>query len=172
MTGTARFLVRHRWLLAAAVTVAAVFAGWRAARLEFDFSFRPFFLENDQDRLSIALAERFPDAGASHLVAIIETDDVFRPELLGAIERMSDAIARIRGKAESPEKGPAAGWQATPAFERVYSLSRTIVAEPGGAELPMPRTVQHHLSAYRELPPDARAGRLAALRGYMLGDGL
>ncbi len=171
MTETARFLVRHRWLLAAAVAVAAFLAGSRAARLEFDFSFRPFFLESEQDQLSIALAERFPDAGASHVVAIIHADDVFRPELLQAIERMSGDIAGIPAGAETAELEGSGAGQAR-AFKRVYSLSRTIVAEADGEELPLPRTVEHHLSVYRELPVATRTAKVAALRAHILGDDL
>jgi predicted RND superfamily exporter protein len=105
MTRAAHFLIR-RWPLLVAVLVAlTALAASRALRLELDFSFRHFFLDQAEDDLAAEMRARFGDNAGSYLVAVLQGGDVFRPEPLAAITKMSDALARI------------------PHVQEVYSLS-------------------------------------------------
>ncbi len=89
-------ILRHRAVWVGVVLAVTALAGWRAFQLEFDFSFRTFFLEGrKQDGFSDALARRFGNTGGSSLVAVLHGDDVFRRDVLATIQEMSDAVEAI-----------------------------------------------------------------------------
>jgi predicted RND superfamily exporter protein len=91
----ARLLIRQWPALVFLVVVATAGAGVCVARLEFDLAFRHFFLRTAEDPVADAFRSRFGDDAGSYLVAILQTDDVLREDVLAAIVEMSDAVASI-----------------------------------------------------------------------------
>lgn len=105
MTRAARYLIRRWPFLVAGLAVLTGTAALRAARVDLDFSFRHFFLDQAEDDLAAEMRKRFGDNAGSYLVAVLQGGHVFQYEPLAAITAMSDAIARI------------------PHVDEVYSLS-------------------------------------------------
>jgi predicted RND superfamily exporter protein len=92
----AHMLVRQRWPLMAGLAALTLLAGWRATRLEFDFSFRSFFLERaTKEEFAATVVRQFGNAAGSYLVAVLQGDDVFRADVIGRLEDMNDDIERI-----------------------------------------------------------------------------
>lgn len=91
----ARLLIRRWPLLMVVLAIGMTAAGARLARLEFDFAFRHFFLGAAEDQLADALRARFGDDAGSYLVAILQTDDALRGDVIAAIEEMSAAVASM-----------------------------------------------------------------------------
>ncbi len=96
MTRTVGFVMRYRRRLLALVLALAAGAAWRATRLEFDLSFRHFAVADAaEDELAREVDGALGDHNGSYLVAVLRGDDVFRPEVLTAIQAMSSALEKI-----------------------------------------------------------------------------
>lgn len=113
-------LVRWRVVTITLLLLLTIGAATRAVRLQFDFSFRNFLLEDTKtDEFADTLAKHFGNLGGNYLVALLQGGDVFRSEVLSAISDMADAAEQI------------------PHVERVFSLATApyLHAEAGDLSL-------------------------------------
>lgn len=108
-------------LLLATLTALAV---TRVVRLEFDFAFRHFFLDEAEDELASEMRGRFGEQAGSHLVAVLVGPDVFSPQVLDAIIAISDDVAAI------------------PHVEQVFSLATVPFIRGNGRELSLTPVAQ------------------------------
>jgi len=125
-----RSLLKHRLSvsLALVVTLAAALVSARSIRLQFQFrDFYDFPGNAASERLKRSI-ETFGDS-AGYLVAVVQADDVFRPEVLAYLRRVTNEL--------TPK----------PAFSRVISLSNAqairgkgddVLTGPLLTELPLP----------------------------------
>ena len=118
MTRFIRLILNHRALVLAllVLTIASSLISARSIRVRFQF--RDFY-DNSQTpigKLFKADSEQFGDP-AGYVVALIETEDVFRPEVFDYLDRLTSAL--------EPEK----------AFIRVQSLSNARAVRGQGDEL-------------------------------------
>ncbi len=95
MRALARLLIRRRVSFGMLLAVLTLLAAWRALHLEFDLSFRTFFLDAREDDLAARMADEFGDTAGSSLVAVLQGTDVLRPDVLAAIDAMSRRVAGI-----------------------------------------------------------------------------
>jgi len=85
-----RLMVRRRWIVLAVLAAISGVAGWLCAGLGFDSSIEIWFLDDDPDLLTYnEFLERFE--ADEVLVVGVFADDVFAPEVLGSIARISKA---------------------------------------------------------------------------------
>jgi predicted RND superfamily exporter protein len=117
-------VLRARFAVLVAITVAVVVAGRSALSLGFDLSFRTFFAEGQrQNAFATSLEQTFGNTGGSSLVAVLQGPDVFRVDVLRAIAAMSEEIEAIRS------------------IDRVYGLATIpVVLAPDGALSIVPAT--------------------------------
>ncbi len=90
------FMVRRRVLVAVALCAVTAALGWRASLLQENLSFETLYLADDPN---IEFSDRFADKfeNVNDMVAIALTGgDLFTPELLAAIERMTDRLEGLR----------------------------------------------------------------------------
>lgn len=95
MRGLARLLIRQRVPFGMLLAALTLLAAWRALHLEFDLSFRTFFLDTREDDLAARMADEFGDTAGSSLVAVLQGTDVLRPDVLAAIDAISRRVAGI-----------------------------------------------------------------------------
>ena len=91
----AQLLVRNRWailLTLAALTALSVAA---ISRIEFDNSVESWFLDTDP---SLATYDRFTEVFKSDQIVIagIFADDILAPDVLAAVDQISEAAAKLR----------------------------------------------------------------------------
>ena len=85
-----RFMVRRRWIVLALFAALSGVAGWFCVGLRFDSSIEIWFLDDDPDlKIYREFLERFE--ADEVLVVGVFADDVFAPEVLGSIGRISKA---------------------------------------------------------------------------------
>jgi predicted RND superfamily exporter protein len=95
VTALARLLIRRRVPFGILLAALTLFAGWRALHLEFDLSFRTFFLDSREDAVAQRMADEFGDTAGSSLVAVLQGTDMLRPDVLAAIDAISRRVAAI-----------------------------------------------------------------------------
>ncbi len=142
------------------LAVLTLLAAWRALHLEFDLSFRTFFLDAPEDPLAARMAAQFGDTAGSSLVAVVQADDVLRPDVLAAIAHASaraDALPHVRqvlSLSTAPfVQGDGDTLSLTPVTQRpdAATLRAAVLADP--------------LYARRLLSPDGTTTVIVALLG-------
>jgi predicted RND superfamily exporter protein len=87
-------LLRHRWLALAALTLSFFGAAYAARTIQVRFQYRDFY--NYPGNAALPTFERdnalFGDP-AGYVVGLIEAKDVFRPEVLQYVTKLSDGLA-------------------------------------------------------------------------------
>ena len=91
----AELLVRNRWAILAMLAVLTALSIIAISRIEFDNSVESWFLDTDP---SLATYDRFTETFRSDQIVIagIFADDVLAPEVLAAVDRISEAASQLR----------------------------------------------------------------------------
>jgi len=89
-------ILRSRWPTLAVVAVVTGLAGWFATRVTIDTSLETWFVEDDQ---SLANYQEFRRQFGEDefIVMALEADDVFGPELLDEVARLTEAAGEVPG---------------------------------------------------------------------------
>src|SRR5262245_17011735 len=84
------------WLALALVAAITVGLGWQATRVRVDTSSESFMVEKDEGR---QYHDRFTARFGSdtRTMVLVKAPDVFTPDVLAAVRRLSDALARMDG---------------------------------------------------------------------------
>ncbi|MFC1671846.1 RND family transporter [Planctomycetota bacterium] len=90
------FIVRRRILVAVILLAVTGVLGWRATLLEENLSFETLYLSNDPNiEFSEAFADKFENV--NDMVAVALTGgELFTPEFLGALDRMTTRLEKLR----------------------------------------------------------------------------
>ncbi len=107
-------IVRHRVALLAAVVAISAVSTHYALQLEFDSDIRNWFLEDDQSLRTYREFQKKFNADEIEVIAVF-ADDVFTPELVRAIDRVTTGVQEV------------------PGVYRVHSLTSAKVIESRGA---------------------------------------
>ncbi len=90
-------LFRGRWIIVAVCFVLALLALWQLPQLAFNFSFRQFFPPSDPDVIAFSHFTETFEYDDTAVVIATESDSLFSPEKLLAIDRFTQAAEKIDG---------------------------------------------------------------------------
>jgi hydrophobe/amphiphile efflux-3 (HAE3) family protein len=113
-----RLLLARRWFVLVVLTVFTFIAGSFATRVSFNNSLESWFLENDP---SLAIYDRFTRLFTADQIVVVGifADDVFRPAVIQAVDRITIAAGQLEH------------------VERVHSITNSaIAARADGIENP------------------------------------
>lgn len=93
----ARLVTRHPWITLAVLAIVTAVQGWYAFGLSVDFSLEGLFLS---DAPELRTYREFRDVYGPddhHIFLLFRTPDLFTPEALGALERLTARVERLDG---------------------------------------------------------------------------
>ena len=113
-----RLLLNHRWLVGALLLFSIGVSAYAARTIRVRFQFRDFYDYPENPRLALFKQDlkEFGDLGGN-IIAVVETDDVFRRDVLAYIQRLTSALSQA------------------PAFARVRSLTNVNAIRGVGDEV-------------------------------------
>ena len=133
MTRVMLWAIDRPWLALALVAAITLGLGAQIARVRVDTSTESFTVANDPGRRYLdGFKERF--GGETRTIVLVKAADVFTPEVLGAVRRLSDALAELDG---------VAGVESLTTVRDFHgegdSLSTDLLVAPGAAAAELPR---------------------------------
>lgn len=135
----AQWMVRYRRFVGAALVAVSLAAAGGLTRLRFDDKLRGVLAADDPDFAYLESVLKDFGSDDNDIVFLIRTGDIFTPDAIAAIRSLDQQMA------------------AAPGIDRVYSLARVAVFEPGR----LPRPVLPRADADADELVDARARALA-----------
>ena len=155
-------LIRFRWPLLVLVVLVTIAADYKAMDVKFDFSPRSIFLTRDEHVTFLAAhREVFGDEDA-FVSVLVEAPDVFEPDVLAKITKLSDALEQVEGIERVLSLSTMAEIGGSPGFIEVSKLLEELPTTSEEKEALRARAVGNRLFVNRFVNSDSTAAAIVA----------